>query len=71
MWEDARVEHHLPRYFITLLIYTTREMGAVMEEAERKKSTKYSHLEASHHFAPVAVESLTGLGQRRGPFSGI
>ncbi len=40
----------------------TREAGAVAEEAKKKKKAKYSHLESSHHFVPVAVESLGVLG---------
>ena len=39
-----------------------REAGAVAEEAERRKQDKYAHLEASHFFAPVAVESLGAFG---------
>ena len=37
---------------------STREAGAVAEEAERRKNIKYAHLEHDHHFIPVAVESL-------------
>ena len=40
----------------------TREAGAVAEEAEKKKRTKYAHLEESHHFVPVAVETLGVFG---------
>ena len=36
----------------------TREAGAVAKEAERRKKAKYSHLERSHCFIPVAVETL-------------
>ena len=39
-----------------------REAGAVADEAERKKKAKYAHLESSHHFVPVAVETLGVLG---------
>ena len=39
-----------------------REVGAVADEAERKKKAKYAHLESSHHFVPVAVETLGVLG---------
>ena len=31
-------------------------------EAERKKKAKYAHLESSHYFVPVAVETLGVLG---------
>ena len=40
----------------------TRRAGAVAEEAERNKRSKYFHLEASHHLTPVDVESLGALG---------
>ena len=32
------------------------------EEAEKKKRAKYAHLEESHHFVPVAVETLGVFG---------
>ena len=35
-----------------------KEAGAVAKEAERQKKAKYSHLERSHCFIPVAVETL-------------
>ena len=38
----------------------TRESGAVAAQAEQRKRTKYTELEASHHFAPVAIET-TGI----------
>ena len=38
------------------------EPGAVAEEAELRKKAKYSHLEASHHFVPVAVETMGVFG---------
>ena len=40
----------------------TREAGAVAEEAERRKKDKHSHLERSHCFIPVAVETLRVFG---------
>ena len=55
---------HLPGHW-HLLIYSslaTREAGAVAEEAERWKKAKYSHLERSHCFIPVAVETLGVFG---------
>ena len=47
----------------------TRMAGAVAEEAERRKRGKDSHLETSHHFTPVAVESLGHLCQMHSPSS--
>ena len=41
---------------------TTREAGAVAKEAERRKKAKYSHLERSYCFIPVAVETLGVFG---------
>ena len=40
----------------------TREAGVVAEEAERRKKVKYSHLESSYCFIPVAVETLGVFG---------
>ena len=39
-----------------------REVGAVASEAERKKKAKYAHLEPSHYFMPIAVETLGAFG---------
>ena len=36
----------------------SREAGIVAEEAERRKKVKYTHLETSHCFIPIAVETL-------------
>ena len=33
-----------------------------MEEAERRKKVKYTHLETSHCFIPIAVETLGVFG---------
>ena len=32
------------------------------EEAERRKKVKYTHLETSHFFIPIAVETLGVFG---------
>ena len=53
---------HLPRHpgtFVHQLGY--KGSGAVADEIEKKK-TKYAHLEASHYFVPVVVESLGVFG---------
>ena len=39
-----------------------REAGAVAADAEFKKHQKYAHLDSSHLFVPVAVETLGVLG---------
>ena len=58
MW-DATCPDTLAPSYITL---ASREAGAVAEEAEKKKRTKYAHLEESHYFVPVAVETMGVFG---------
>ena len=36
--------------------------GAVAKQAEQAKRSKYAHLDASHHFVPVVVETSGVLG---------
>ncbi len=48
--------------------FATREARAVAEEAERKNRAKYGHLEESHYFIPVAVETLGVFGPEAGSF---
>ena len=40
-----------------------RELGAVAAAAEHRKRSKYCNLDATHHFVPIAVETLGVLGQ--------
>ena len=56
---DATCPDTLAPSYITL---ASREAGAVAEEAEKKKRTKYAHLEESHYFVPVAVETMGVFG---------
>jgi len=52
----------LARYTVAPL-YTslaTGEAEAVANEAKKKTKATYAHLEASHHFVPIAVESESG-----------
>ena len=58
VWDATCPDTLAPSY----TLFATREAGAVAEEAERKKQVKYAHLKASHHFVPVAVETLGALG---------
>ena len=58
MW-DATCPDTLAPSYITL---ASREAGAVAEEAEKKKRTKYAHLEESHYFVPVAVKTMGVFG---------
>ena len=39
-----------------------REPRVVAVDGESKKHSKYAHLESTHHFVPVAVETLGALG---------
>ena len=45
-----------------------REARAVAMEAEQRKCTKYVHLESSHIFIPIAVETLGALGPQAQSF---
>ena len=45
------------------LALAIREAGAVAASAEQRKRTKYLHLETTHHFVPVAVETLGPIGE--------
>ena len=58
MW-DATCPNTLAPSYSSL---ATREAGAVVEEAEGRKKAKYSHLERSHCFIPVTVETLGVFG---------
>ena len=58
MWDVTCPDTLAPSYSSL----ATRKAGAVADEAERRKRGKYSHLESSHHFTPMAVESLGALG---------
>ena len=54
VWDATCPDTLVPSY-ITLA-------GAVAEKAEKKKRTKYAHLEESHYFVPVAVETMGVFG---------
>ena len=54
MCPDTFAPSHLPR--------AAKESGAVAMQAEQVKRAKYAHLDASHHFVPVAVETSGVLG---------
>ena len=40
-----------------------REAGAVTNDAKHRKRAKYAHLDSSHFFVPVAVETMGVLGR--------
>ena len=44
--------------------HATREAGAVAERAEILKISKYTHLDSSYHFVPVAVETSGVFGPK-------
>ena len=58
VWDATCPDTLAPSY----IALSTREAGAVAEQAEKKKRYKYAHLETSHYFLPVAVESLGVFG---------
>ena len=41
----------------------SREAGAVAASAEQRKKSKYTHLEATHQFVPIAIETLGVVGE--------
>ena len=45
-----------------------REAGAVADDAEFRKTQKYSNLISSHYFVPLAVESLGVFGKEAQSF---
>ena len=46
----------------------SREAGAVAASAEQHKKNKYAHLEATHHFITVAIETLGVVGEEGSVF---
>ena len=49
-------------------LMAVREAGAVAVDAEYRKELKYSHLDATHCFIPVAVETLGAFGAQARTF---
>ena len=47
----------------SLRVIAIREPGAVAAPAEHRKRSKYSHLNATHHFIPIAVDTLGCAGR--------
>ena len=46
----------------------SREARAVAASAEQRKKNKYAHLEATHHFVPIAIETLGVVGEEGSVF---
>ena len=44
-------------------VLATSEAGIVVNEAEKRKATKYSSLSSTHHFIPIAIETSGAFGQ--------
>ena len=58
VWDATCPDTYAPSY----VPLATREAGAVAELAEQNKREKYSHLVASHHFVPIAIETSGVMG---------
>ena len=53
----------MPRYLCPSHVSSAAtSSGAVAKQAEQAKKAKYAHLDASHYFVPLAVETLGVLG---------
>ena len=59
VWDATCVDTLAPSH-ISLAV---RESGAVAADAELRKKQKYLLLDSTHHFVPVAVETLGPIGQ--------
>ena len=64
MWDVTCPDTLAPSY----LSIATAEAGAVAREAEHRKQVKYSHLEDSHYFVPIAIETLGAMGHKARSF---
>ena len=60
VWDATCPDTLAPSY----LSIATAEAGAVAREAEHRKQVKYSHLEDSHYFVPIAIETLGAMGHK-------
>ena len=49
-------------------VLAAREAGAVADDAKHRKRVKYTHLESTHYFIPVAIETLGAMGQEARSF---
>jgi len=55
---DVTVTHTLAASYVSS---TAREAGASAEMAATRKSSKYADLSHSHHFQPIALETLGSM----------
>ena len=59
VWDATCVDTLAPSH----RVLASSEAGAVADDAENRKKLKYSHLDPTHYFIPVAVETLGALGR--------
>ena len=57
VWNDTCVDNLAPSH----QALAAREPQAIAVDGKSKKHSKYAHLESTHHFVPVAVETLGAL----------
>ena len=60
VWDATCPDTLAPSY----VLIASAETGAVAREAEHRKEMKYSHLENSHYFVPIAIETLGAMGHK-------
>ena len=65
VWDATCPDTYAPSH----LALAAREAGVVAIQAEQRKTEKYAHLSASHHFVPFAIETsgvfgLEDIGRR-------
>jgi len=58
VWDAICPDTYTPSY----ISHAIREAGAVAQRAEHLQISKYAHLDSSHHFIPVAVETSGVFG---------
>ena len=58
MWDATCPDTLAPSY----VSIASAEAGAVAREAEHRKQAKYCHIEDSHYFVPIAIETLGTMG---------
>ena len=64
VWDATCVDTLAPSH----RVLAAREAGAVSDDAEHRKRVKYTHLESTHYFIPVAIETLGAMGQEARSF---
>ena len=64
VWDATCPDTFAPSYVSN----STREAGTVAALAEERKCIKYSQLDSSHHFEPVAIETTGVIGERSRKF---